>query len=368
MKKILYLLPVLAVLISSCSNKNELNGTLVNSDNNGKQVFLLKLKDYNSSFEPTDSTVIKNNKFRFSLEETTEPQVAYVVIKDAAPNTANGIPFVYENGKIELTIDTLSYIKGTPMNEKSQAFFDKLGAKARDMMQLEKDIQATSDQETREQYFTQIQSLNNDMASIGYDFIKENIKNKVGEFYLISMMGFFDDNQIKELLAEADPEYQKLVEEIRNMSQPIADKGSFTGKQFINVSGPNPAGKTISLSDYIGKNNNKVVLIDFWASWCGPCLTEMPNVVSAYNEFKGKGFEIIGISLDEDRTAWTKSIKKMNMTWPQMSDLKGWNSELSAPYEINSIPFTLLVDKDGNIIAQNLRGQALHNTLKELLN
>ena len=94
----------------------------------------------------------------------------------------------------------------------------------------------------------------------------------------------------------------------------------------------------------------------------------MPNVVAAYKEFKSKGFEIVVISLDEEKAAWTKSLTDMNMTWPQMSDLKGWESALSAPYQVSSIPFTLLVDQNGNIIAENLRGQALHDTLRELLN
>ncbi|MDU1903332.1 MAG: TlpA disulfide reductase family protein [Dysgonomonas sp.] len=366
MKKLIYLLPILALLLHSCSNKNELTGTLANSDNDGKQVFLLRLKDYNSSFEPADSTTITNGKFTFKLEETTEPQVAYVVIKEATPNTANGIPFVYENGKIELNIDSVSHLKGTPMNEKSQAFFDKLNAKAKEMMGIEKKIAIAPDEQTREQYFSQIASLNTDMASIGYDFIKENIKNKIGEFYLISMMGFFDEKQIDEILAEASPEYKKIIDEIRNMNNPLANKGSFIGKQFIDVSGTTPQGKSIALSDYVKKN--KVVLIDFWASWCGPCIKEMPNVVAAYKEFKSKGFEIVGISLDEEKAAWTKSLTDMNMTWPQMSDLKGWESALSAPYQVSSIPFTLLVDQNGNIIAENLRGQALHDTLRELLN
>lgn len=108
-------------------------------------------------------------------------------------------------------------------------------------------------------------------------------------------------------------------------------------------------------------------MIDFWASWCGPCIQEMPNVVEAYKLFKDKGFEIVGISLDENKADWVAATKKLEMIWPQMSDLKGWKSDLSKPYNVQSIPFTLLVNEKGEIIAENLRGSELVNKLSELL-
>lgn len=126
-----------------------------------------------------------------------------------------------------------------------------------------------------------------------------------------------------------------------------------------------PAGETVSLSDFISKN--KYTLIDFWASWCGPCRKEMPNVVEAYKAFKDKGFGIVGVSLDENADKWKDAITTLNITWPQMSDLQGWNNAGAKLYGVNSIPATVLVDQDGTIVARNLRGDAIKAKLDELL-
>lgn len=369
MKKFLYLLPFIALLLSACSQKNELNGKFANANNDGKQVYLLTMKDFNAPFQPVDSTVVKDGAFKFVLNDSTDVGVAYIVVKDAAQGTPNGIPFVYEKGNIDMYIDSVPKVKGTPLNEKSQVFFDKLAVTAKKMEAIDAQAAQVTDPAQRETYINQMQDLQKEMSSIGYDFIKENINNRIGEFYFVSFVDLFDENQVKELLKLASPEYQKTVNDLLGINeqpqQPQAQQGSFVGQKFINITGLNPEGKTISISDYAGKG--KVVLIDFWASWCGPCIKEMPHVVAAYQKYKSKGFEIVGISLDDDKEAWTAAIKKMNMAWPQMSDLKGWESELSAPYNVKSIPFTLLIDKDGIIVAENLRGKALDDKLSELL-
>jgi peroxiredoxin len=124
-----------------------------------------------------------------------------------------------------------------------------------------------------------------------------------------------------------------------------------------------PEGKEISLSSLKGK----YVLIDFWASWCGPCRQENPNVVKMYDQFKGKDFEIFGVSLDRDRDAWLKAIDTDKLTWVHVSDLKFWQSEVVSAYNIEGIPMTYLVDKNGIIVAKNLRGKMLEEKLKEVL-
>jgi thiol-disulfide isomerase/thioredoxin len=137
--------------------------------------------------------------------------------------------------------------------------------------------------------------------------------------------------------------------------------GTNIGNKAPELNYKNPDGKEIALSSLKGK----VVLIDFWASWCGPCRGENPNVVAAYKKFKnGKGFEIYSVSLDQNKEAWIKAIKADNLLWPShVSDLKFWSSEGAQKYGVNSIPTNFLIDKDGIIIAKGLRGEALDNEL-----
>lgn len=125
------------------------------------------------------------------------------------------------------------------------------------------------------------------------------------------------------------------------------------------------SGQPVSLHAAISQN--KVTLIDFWASWCGPCRAEMPNVVSLYETYKDKGFGIIGISLDEDADSWKNAVQAMNMNWLQLSDLNGWNNEISASLGIRSIPFTIIVDSKARVLAAGLRGEELERKIEELL-
>ena len=127
---------------------------------------------------------------------------------------------------------------------------------------------------------------------------------------------------------------------------------------------PNPSGKILKLSELKGK----VVLVDFWASWCGPCRAENPNVVKMYEKFKDKGFTIYSVSLDEDATKWKEAIVKDKLTWTNhVSDFKGWKSSVVANFGIEGIPYTVLLNKEGKIIGKNLRGEKLEETLNELL-
>ncbi len=136
------------------------------------------------------------------------------------------------------------------------------------------------------------------------------------------------------------------------------------GGDAIEINLPDPTGKNIALSSLKGK----VVLIDFWASWCGPCRKEMPNVVAAYKKYKSKGFEIYGVSMDKELQPWVDAIKKDGITWIQVSDLKYWDCVAAKAYNVQSIPYTVLLDKEGKIIGKGLRGDQLEAKLKELLN
>ena len=133
------------------------------------------------------------------------------------------------------------------------------------------------------------------------------------------------------------------------------------GETFVDIALPGPQGQTVRVRDYVGQN--KLVLIDFWASWCRPCMREMPNVVKAYKLYHGKGLEIVGVSLDKNKARWIQAIKLTGQKWPQMSDLKGWNSQGAQFYNIHSIPANVLINEHGMIIARNLRGKDLINTI-----
>jgi peroxiredoxin len=139
-------------------------------------------------------------------------------------------------------------------------------------------------------------------------------------------------------------------------------KATAIGQVAPEINLPNPEGQFVKLSSLRGK----YVLIDFWAKWCGPCRRENPNVVAAYQKFKDKGFTVFGVSLDRNKEDWVKAIAEDNLTWTHVSDLKYFQSEAAATYNINAIPFSLLVDPNGVIIAKNLRGEELHKKLAEV--
>jgi len=162
----------------------------------------------------------------------------------------------------------------------------------------------------------------------------------------------------KELLEQLKREFpdSKFVAQIKRQEE--AEKAQadlVVGKAFPDFNEKDTAGKPLSLSGYRGK----VVLVDFWATWCGPCITELPNVLATYEKHHSAGFEIIGISLDQDGKKLANFVKEKKMTWPQFFDGNGWQNKLAQQYGVNSIPATYLLDREGKIVAKDLRGEKL---------
>lgn len=150
-----------------------------------------------------------------------------------------------------------------------------------------------------------------------------------------------------------------------SVSVPTQQNKTKMSPDFKDVRLATLAGDSVSLSDYVGKH--KYVLVDFWASWCGPCMREMPNVKAAYAKYKSRGLEIVGISLDREKSAWEGAVKRVGITWPQLTDMNGGASNASRIYGVQYIPYIVIFDKKGNMVAKNLHGDDMLKKLEELM-
>ncbi len=228
------------------------------------------------------------------------------------------------------------------------------------------DAKASNDGNTMNAKYAEYQALELSMKTAVKDFIKAHSKSAVSGYAIYynyqnapnvtpeeleSVVNLMD----KSLLTT---KYGKLGQEKLNQM-----RGSTIGYPATNFAQADPNGKLINLTDFKGK----YVLVDFWASWCGPCRGENPNVVRAFNQYKDKGFTVFGVSFDQNKEKWLQAVEKDGLTWAQVSDLKGWGNEAGKLFGITSIPQNLLLDKEGKIIAKNLRGAELDAKLEELL-
>ena len=174
------------------------------------------------------------------------------------------------------------------------------------------------------------------------------------------------DELVKENVVFANhPFLKKTRDYVEAATKPKdSPKTAIIGQQFIDLEMADPDGNLHKLSELVGEG--KYVLVDFWASWCGPCRAEMPNVLEAYNKYHAKGFEVIGVSFDQKKEAWIKAIGQLKMPWLQISDLKGWKCAAAPIYNIDGIPDNILIDPKGKVIDRALRGKALHNKLQKI--
>lgn len=226
----------------------------------------------------------------------------------------------------------------------------------------------------REMTNPKIDSLRN-LYAAAYDKIRINQENKLKSYILENSTSLAILFLLEAMPVDANYETYSKIDSVLFVSHPdnfyvenfhnqmIANKATAIGAVAPDFILPDTSGVNISMSSLRGK----YVLLDFWASWCGPCKKELPSMVKLYSDFKKKGFEILGVSLDKARDKWVSTIKSENMTWTQVSDLKFWQSEVAALYSVKAIPYTILLDKEGKIIAKNLRGEKLYRKVESVL-
>lgn len=357
MKKILFATTLLCAGLSVSAQSNYvINGT-TDKAKDGQTVYLSLAE---GSWTPVDSTTVAQGKFTFKGTQQ-KPSFATIGIG------RSGINVILEPGDIAVAIGENAGIGGTPMNDKFQTYQNKLKEFTPQYKALGAEYKTIQkeDKAKMEAWEVKYEALQKQEDAAQKECIMANTDNIIGSFYLAKAERTLTSDEIDQIVAKASPEFKASGYTQKVINHQIAVKRGNIGVRFTDITLKDIKGQKIALSDYVGKG--KYVLIDFWASWCGPCRKEMPAVKAAYEKFASKGFEIVGISLDSSQSAWEKGTADLGITWPQMSDLKGWKCEGAALYGVNSIPATLLVDPNGIIIGKNLRGDEIEKKLSEVL-
>lgn len=386
MKKIILLLSAAVVLIS-CNKvgKDEylISGTATGIDN-GKTI-ILETQDATGMMLPKDTVKVENGKFEMK-GTITEPAFYTIQLEGAQAK----IPFILENGEVTIAInkDSIqkSKVSGTYNNDEYVAFNEEITKVQKKLMDFQtKNMEAmNAAQQSKDtvvinnlmQEFSKIQEEVGNASKAKYvAYAESHPKSFITALIIQGML-----NDPTADIAKSEKLYNGLDESLKKTKPGIAIKTKLAemkapaavgaapapageAKWRADFSGPNPQGKIISLKESLGK----VTIVDFWASWCGPCRQENPNVVALYKELHGKGLNIIGVSLDKDAKAWKDAIAKDKLTWNQVSNLKFWDEPIAAQYKVESIPATFILDASGNVVAKDLRGEALRAKILELL-
>lgn len=210
------------------------------------------------------------------------------------------------------------------------------------------------------------QRIEQSVAELQRAFVERNRDNIFGVYrFYTELLYELDADGIEEQIEQFSAEMQRSVYIARAREIAKVLRRSSTGRRFIEVNLDDVNGNASKLSEAVASSG--VVLLDFWASWCGPCMREMPDMVRLYGEFHGRGLEIYGVSLDNNAQAWRKAVERFGMSWVNVSDLQGWHSLPAGEYGVGAIPCNVLIGRDGVIVGRNLHGESLWKRLEELL-
>jgi peroxiredoxin len=363
MKKVIYLL-ILAAYVFACNSgpRYVIKGKIGDSDS---ITFMLQKREA-GKIVTIDSAVSKKGSFK--MAGTVEyPDLVQLV----AINTQYRTSFYLENSAITITgkLDSLfnAKITGSKTQDEYTSLIESQKPLSKKYSGLVKEYQAARQADDTAR-ISEIEKAADDvakgMSAMQKQFIKNNPSSYVTPSILRSLSYEMEPGEIEAAINAMDTSVAKLpvVKELKVRVD--AMKKVAVGQKAPDFAMTDVDGNPVSLSSKIGA---KLLLVDFWAAWCGPCRKENPNVVEVYNEFKTKGFDVFGVSLDQSKDEWLKAIADDKLAWTHVSDLKYWNNEAARMYAVNSIPANFLLDETGMIIGRNLRGIDLKNKVKEVL-